>query len=337
MITGELAKYAINTGERRVFLYRSEEVKKNIPITLNKIKTLIKSNTKFKYVDMDAIIFASAVIEFLLEELIELSKKEIKLDEFDVINSYHIMLSIFNDEEIHQLFNSLQIEFINPPLISPHVHYSLILKEKKNSFNFSNDKKKIYRDNIQGITKSALKRLMHKAGILNASNLMYEELRGVLKVRLENLIINAVILMDHHNRKTMMLDDVINAAKFIGLNILNVHTIEKKKKPTREKSKKSIFSRNQTLVNYIYKLQDPSQYSLEIPSLPFNRLIKEIGNDYKLNMRYSKDVTTLIHQMMESYLINLLKDVNLCAIHAGRKSVQPRDVQLARRIRGERT
>ena len=43
-----------------------------------------------------------------------------------------------------------------------------------------------------------------------------------------------------------------------------------------------------------------------------------------------------LHQASEAYLVGLLEDANLLAIHAKRVTVQPRDIQLARRIRGER-
>ncbi|CBI24852.3 unnamed protein product, partial [Vitis vinifera] len=38
----------------------------------------------------------------------------------------------------------------------------------------------------------------------------------------------------------------------------------------------------------------------------------------------------------EAYLVGLFEDTNLCAIHAKRVTIMPKDIQLARRIRGER-
>ena len=43
-----------------------------------------------------------------------------------------------------------------------------------------------------------------------------------------------------------------------------------------------------------------------------------------------------LHEAAEDYLIILLEDANLLAIHARHVTVQPRDIQLAHRIRGDK-
>ena len=48
--------------------------------------------------------------------------------------------------------------------------------------------RKVLRDNIQGITKPAIRRLARRGGVKRISGLIYEETRGVLKVFLENVI-----------------------------------------------------------------------------------------------------------------------------------------------------
>ena len=52
--------------------------------------------------------------------------------------------------------------------------------------------RKILRDNIQGITKPAIRRLARRGGVKRISGLIYEETRGVLKIFLENVIRDAV-------------------------------------------------------------------------------------------------------------------------------------------------
>lgn len=44
-----------------------------------------------------------------------------------------------------------------------------------------------------------------------------------------------------------------------------------------------------------------------------------------------------VQEAAEAYLVSLFVDVNLCAIHAKRVTIMPKDIQLARRIRGERS
>jgi histone H4 len=52
--------------------------------------------------------------------------------------------------------------------------------------------RKVFRDNIQGITEPAIRRLARRGGVKRISGLIYEETRGVLKVFLENVIRDAV-------------------------------------------------------------------------------------------------------------------------------------------------
>ena len=72
------------------------------------------------------------------------------------------------------------------------------------------------RDNIQGITKPAIRRLARRGGVKRISGLIYEETRGVLKVFLENVIRDAVTYTEHAKRKTVTAMDVVYALKRQG-------------------------------------------------------------------------------------------------------------------------
>merc|ERR1712035_177530 len=63
--------------------------------------------------------------------------------------------------------------------------------------------RKVLRDNIQGITKPAIRRLARRGGVKRISGLIYEETRGVLKVFLENVIRDSVTYTEHAKRKTV--------------------------------------------------------------------------------------------------------------------------------------
>src|SRR5664279_2232343 len=63
--------------------------------------------------------------------------------------------------------------------------------------------RKVLRDNIQGITKPAIRRLARRGGVKRISGLIYEETRGVLKVFLEHVIRDAVTYTEHARRKTV--------------------------------------------------------------------------------------------------------------------------------------
>ncbi len=76
--------------------------------------------------------------------------------------------------------------------------------------------RKVLRDNIQGITKPAIRRLARRGGVKRISGLIYEETRGVLKVFLENVIRDAVTYTEHARRKTVTALDVVHALKRQG-------------------------------------------------------------------------------------------------------------------------
>jgi len=93
---------------------------------------------------------------------------------------------------------------------------------------------------------------------------------------------------------------------------------------------------------------------LLIRKLPFQRLVREIaqgrskfhslvitGNqphflDYKTDLRFQSSAVMALQEAAEAYLVSLFEDTNLAAIHAKRVTIQPKDLQLARRLRGER-
>ena len=73
---------------------------------------------------------------------------------------------------------------------------------------------------------------------------------------------------------------------------------------------------------------------------PFSRLVKEILRDQYarpgiIEYRWQATALLALQEASEAYLVSLFEDTNLCAIHAKRVTIMPKDLQLARRIRGE--
>ena len=73
-----------------------------------------------------------------------------------------------------------------------------------------------------------------------------------------------------------------------------------------------------------------------VRKLPFQRLVREIAGDFKSDLRFASGAVGALQEAAEAYLVGLFEDTNLCAIHAKRVTIMPKDIQLARRIRGER-
>jgi len=73
---------------------------------------------------------------------------------------------------------------------------------------------------------------------------------------------------------------------------------------------------------------------LLIKKAPFQRLVKEIAQDFRGGIRFQSEAVGAIQAAAEAFLVELFEDTNLCAIHAKRITIMPKDLQLARRIRG---
>ena len=71
--------------------------------------------------------------------------------------------------------------------------------------------------------------------------------------------------------------------------------------------------------------------------LPFQRIVRAVTRQYKEDFRWQSGAIACLQEATETYLIGLFEDTNLLAIHAKRVTVLPKDMRLARRIRGELT
>ena len=70
---------------------------------------------------------------------------------------------------------------------------------------------------------------------------------------------------------------------------------------------------------------------------PFKQLCREIAQIFASDLRFGKNAVEALQEASEAYLVGMFEDTNLSAIHAKRMTIMPRDVQLTRRIRGEKT
>jgi histone H3/H4 len=77
---------------------------------------------------------------------------------------------------------------------------------------------------------------------------------------------------------------------------------------------------------------------LLIRKLPFSRLVRQITKDNFSkpgeDFRWQSTAVLALQEAAEAYLVGTLEDANLCAIHAKRVTIYPKDMHLAKRIRG---
>ncbi|CAL2052542.1 unnamed protein product [Caenorhabditis brenneri] len=119
--------------------------------------------------------------------------------------------------------------------------------------------------------------------------------------------------------------------------------------PIAKSSKKNIVKKNtqgpvkkQRFRPGATALRDIRQYEQStepiIRKMPFRRIIQEIAHtNFNTMIKYQALAVDLLRQAAEEYITSLFEDANLCAHHAKRVTVMPKDLQLASRIRGDRT
>ncbi|XP_041037784.1 uncharacterized protein LOC121274513 [Carcharodon carcharias] len=206
--------------------------------------------------------------------------------------------------------------------------------------------RKVLRDNIQGITKPAIRRLARRGGVKRISGLIYEETRGVLKVFLENVIRDAVTYTEHAKRKTVTAMDVVYALKRQGrtlygsCNLRCGESVEKmaRTKQTARKSTGGKAPRKQLATKAARKsapatggVKKPHRYrpgtvalreirryqkstELLIRKLPFQRLVREIAQDFKTDLRFQSSAVMALQEASEAYLVGLFEDTNLAVV-----------------------
>jgi histone H3/H4 len=212
--------------------------------------------------------------------------------------------------------------------------------------------RKVLRDNIQGITKPSIHRLLHRAGVKTVSGLIYEEVRAVMKHCLAKFIRNILVYVQHDHRKTVYSRDVEAACESVGFYVamgLPAKGLKKTQKeektcpePKREKSavakgaKSHRFRAGTVALRNIRHFQKNSS-CLAFPRLPFERLIREVAQDFSSVIRFSDQSLLMIQFVIEESLCNLFQSTLLVSIHAGRTTIYPKDLQLARRVANSKT
>ncbi|XP_063442286.1 histone H4-like [Mytilus trossulus] len=176
--------------------------------------------------------------------------------------------------------------------------------------------RKVLRDNIQGITKPAIRRLARRGGVKRISGLIYEETRGVLKVFLENVIRDAVTYTEHAKRKTVTAMDVVYALKRQGRTFLNMSGRGKGGKGLGKGGAKR---HRKVLRDNIQGITKPA----------IRRLARRGG---------VKRISGLIYEetrgVLKVFLENVIRDAVTYTEHAKRKTVTAMDVVYALKRQG---
>lgn len=82
----------------------------------------------------------------------------------------------------------------------------------------------------------------------------------------------------------------------------------------------------------IHKYQKSTKWL--VPKLPFARIVREIAEDFKTDLRFQAAAIQALHEAAEATITHLFEDAQLCAIHGCRVTVVPKDFDLVKRLRG---
>ncbi|XP_062533382.1 uncharacterized protein LOC134202391 [Armigeres subalbatus] len=218
---------------------KSRSNRAGLQFPVGRIHRLLRKGNYAERVGAGAPVYLAAVMEYLAAEVLELAGNAARDNKKTRIIPRHLQLAIRNDEELNKLLSGVTIAQGG---VLPNIQAVLLPKKTEKKFCFNRIRaqyhtatmtgrgkggkglgkggakrhRKVLRDNIQGITKPAIRRLARRGGVKRISGLIYEETRGVLKVFLENVIRDAVTYTEHAKRKTVTAMDVVYALKRQG-------------------------------------------------------------------------------------------------------------------------
>lgn len=202
--------------------------------------------------------------------------------------------------------------------------------------------RKVLRDNIQGITSPAIKRLAQKGGAKRVDHLIFEEIRGIMRLAMENILKDAITHTEHERRKTVSLrdmvrgiDDATGVHLAVGKDMKTKQCSVASKKTVSTSEKPHRFKPGTVSLRKIRKYQSQSA-CLYIPQAAFKRLTRELAQDYKEDLRFSEDAVIALQYYIEGYLVELLGQAAICAMHDGKRAtVMVKDLKLVRTVRKE--
>ncbi|XP_059197270.1 uncharacterized protein LOC131977843 [Centropristis striata] len=194
--------------------------------------------------------------------------------------------------------------------------------------------RKVLRDNIQGITKPAIRRLARRGGVKRISGLIYEETRGVLKVFLENVIRDAVTYTEHAKRKTVTAMDVVYALKRQGRTLYGFGGSPKKgskkavSKAVTKSGKKRRTKRKESYAIYVYKVLKQvhpdtgiSSKAMGIMNSFVSDIFERIAGEASRLAHYNKRSTITSREIQTAVRLLLPGELAKHAVSEGTKAV----------------
>ena len=174
--------------------------------------------------------------------------------------------------------------------------------------------------NVEGITSPELKRLCMVAGATKVSGLVYEELRGIILMKLREYERTAITIVEGAHRKTISQKDVLYAVELSGQKTYHASGELKKCKITTKKKLESKIKDYQSRHDCVF-----------INRSSMNRLMKEVSEDFG-EFRFSEDAKATLHISVEQYIIGVVTKAVNAMLHAHRVILHIQDISLVRKM-----
>lgn len=201
--------------------------------------------------------------------------------------------------------------------------------------------------NIEGIADRPLDRFTKRADVSRTSPLCFAQMRKYIEEIVRAVISRAIIITENNSRSTISAKDVTAAFEMMGImmaaavtnsttsfrSCTSVGKSAPPKKKSEESSTKPYRHRPGTKAQRMIKFQQKHSECFSIPKRNFERVVREIAQDYgEFRFAESEGVIDLIQLYVETYLVDMCVKAKLCAKHASRTTLYAEDLMLVREI-----
>nr|XP_049463572.1 uncharacterized protein LOC120953566 [Anopheles coluzzii] len=330
---------------------KSRSNRAGLQFPVGRIHRLLRKGNYAERVGAGAPVYLAAVMEYLAAEVLELAGNAARDNKKTRIIPRHLQLAIRNDEELNKLLSGVTIAQGG---VLPNIQAVLLPKktEKKSAaltlqsihhihsgdgltlgvFSVSD---RITNHILQKYFQDATGFLVDEAGDTFHSSAPSQTADGGLVMMSTGFSLRA---QRNLRSRSEMARTKQTARKSTGGKAprkqLATKAARKSAPATGGVKKPHRYRPGTVALREIRRYQKSTE--LLIRKLPFQRLVREIAQDFKTDLRFQSSAVMALQEASEAYLVGLFEDTNLCAIHAKRVTIMPKDIQLARRIRGER-
>ena len=332
ILPGELAKHAVSEGTKAVTKFTCSGAGDDVLLSraaglqfcVPSVAAIASRVQRGSILSVGASVYLTAVAEYMVAELLELSGNAARDNKVGFITPRHIFLALSNDEELDRFCKNA---IIREGGVIPHIHSVLLPKKSEEPGPLSETFDQVF---VEMIKKSKHNYLVDpRDGLHKCIEPEKVKAKTTKKTARKS---NAY---PHLFRRLPVLDAACTRGKMgrqeIAIKALNDH-------------QRRVFDACQQNAELHHEFRaDEARhfqcgYTWHITNTRgFCRLVDEIGQDYKTNLAFTDEAYVALQTFSEAYLVRLYSDAQLCAIHGRRTEIQPRDIQQARIIRGERT